>query len=108
MRPPGRGDSPRRRSSASIAFLCARWPAGGGVLAARAILGFDRLRVRSVAAWEAVGSWGLMRGLLRRGNQIVGAASAMLVLLAAVVGGLLLHEPFRGPFLLGLALVPLI
>jgi O-antigen/teichoic acid export membrane protein len=82
--------------------------AWAGVLATPAILGFDRLLVRSVAAWEAVGSWGLMRGLLRRGNQIVGAASAMLVLLAAVVGGLLLHEPFRGPFLLGLALVPLI
>jgi O-antigen/teichoic acid export membrane protein len=82
--------------------------AWAGLLATPALLGFDRLLIRSMAAWEATGRWSLMRGLFRRGNQIVAATSALLVALAALGGGLLLDDPLRAPFLLALALVPLI
>jgi len=80
------------------------------VLAVPASLGITPLVVRHVAAYAEEGSWGLLRGLVRRTNQVVAASSVLIVVGAAAVGWLL-HDSssgLLGPFLVGLLLVPLI
>ena len=54
-----------------------------GVLSVPALLGFDSLLVREVASYRARAQWGLLRGLLRRANQLALAASIALALAGA-------------------------
>lgn len=80
------------------------------VLTIPASLGLGPLVVRHVATYVEHGSWGLLRGLLHRANQVV-AASATVSVLGAAVAGWLLHDSsseLLGPFLIGLLLVPVL
>lgn len=84
--------------------------AWAGILAVAAVLGLTPLVIRHVATYSTSASWGLLRGLLRRTNQAVVIASAVTMAAAAGIGLLI----YRGrpelwhPYLVGLALVPLI
>lgn len=84
--------------------------AWAAVLSVVAVLGLTPLVVRHVAAYHSLGSWGLLRGLLRRSNQSVLLSSAVTIGVAAILGRLvyggrpeLLHT-----FWIALLLVPLI
>ena len=50
-----------------------------------ALLGFDKLLVRLVSVYKASESWGLMRGLLRRSNQIILAIAVGIATIAAAI-----------------------
>jgi O-antigen/teichoic acid export membrane protein len=79
-------------------------------LSSAAVLGLSPLVVRNVAAYQVERAWGLMRGVLRRANQVVLATSVVIVG-AAGAAGWLLHaaEPqYLGPYLIGLLLIPLV
>lgn len=80
------------------------------VLAVPATLGLSALVVRSVAAYVVDTEWSLLRGVLRRANQLAAASSLVVVLLAGGVALLALEDSgdLRGPFLVGLLLVPLL
>jgi O-antigen/teichoic acid export membrane protein len=84
--------------------------AWASILAMPASLGLGPLVLRHVASYAEHGSWGLLRGLVRRANQVVAASATLIVLGAAVVGWLLPESSSEllGPFLIGLLLVPLI
>ncbi len=58
-------------------------------LSVLSVVGVDRLLVRNISAYSAKMEWALMRGLLRRSNQIVFVVSLLLVILAAFVGWVL-------------------
>jgi O-antigen/teichoic acid export membrane protein len=80
------------------------------VLTVPAVLGLTPLVVRNVAAYHQRGAWVLVRGILRRSNQVVLASSALVSFIAAGAGWLLLgsDSELRGPFLIGMLLVPLL
>ena len=79
-------------------------------LSVPASLGISPLVVRCVSSYAEREEWGLLRGVIRRTNQVVLGASAVVVMVAAVVG-LVLRDSrpeLVGPFLVSLPLVPLI
>lgn len=76
-------------------------------LAIPAILGLDRFLVRGIATYEVHGQWSLMRGLLRRTNQLVLIASTVLAGLAALIGFILLGPSLRTPFCIAMVLIPI-
>lgn len=78
------------------------------VLGICAVAGMDRLLVREIAKLEPERAWSPMRGLLRRANQLVAAASVGVAGIAAIGGGLLLDPPLRSPFLVAMAIVPIL
>ena len=84
--------------------------AWASLLTVPANLGITPLIIREVATYVARGQWGLLRGLVRRSNEVVLISSFVLAGGAAVLGWALKgSEPeFLHPFLIGLALVPLI
>lgn len=84
--------------------------AWAGVLSIVAVLGLAPLVVRHVASYHASESWGLVRGLLRRANQTVTAASVATVVLAAPAGWMIYRgrSELMHPFWVALLLVPLI
>ena len=84
--------------------------AWAGVLSMVAVLGLTPLVVRHIAAYHASEAWGLLRGLLRRANQLVGLASVVTILVAAPIGWLIYRDrpALLQPFLIALLLVPLI
>lgn len=55
------------------------------LLAVPGILGLHRLVVRDVSAYHTQAAWGLLRGLIRRSNQMTLAASVSVALVVAVV-----------------------
>jgi O-antigen/teichoic acid export membrane protein len=77
------------------------------LLAVPATLGFDRLAVRELATYRAEQRWDLIRGLVRRANQIVVAFSVCMGGIAAVLGLTLLPSSTSATFALGMALVPI-
>jgi O-antigen/teichoic acid export membrane protein len=79
-------------------------------LSSAAVLGLSPLVVRNVAAYALAASWGLLKGVLRRANQVVLVSSALIVGPAAAAGWFLKRgEPeLLHPYLIGLLLVPLI
>lgn len=79
------------------------------LLAVPAMLGLSQLMVREIATYRVRRDWSLTRGLLRRANQVVVAASLAICLTAAGAFSLLEwpETPLFQPTLLGLALVPL-
>jgi O-antigen/teichoic acid export membrane protein len=60
------------------------------LLAVPGILGMHRLVVRDVSAYHAQEAWGLMKGLIRRSNQVVLATSLLVVAVAGVAAWLLI------------------
>jgi O-antigen/teichoic acid export membrane protein len=84
--------------------------AWGTLLAALAGMGLMPLVVRTVATYRASHSWSLLKGVIRRANEVVATASALTVLMAAVAGWVLYHSrpELLHPFWIALSLVPLI
>jgi len=81
------------------------------VLRIPALLGRDRLLVRSVAAYYARADWGLLRGLLRRSTFVVVAASLLCLALASAVVWVIrtrVDSPLLPALQVGLLLVPLV
>lgn len=81
--------------------------AWAGLLGAFVTLGFDRYLVRGIATFEVKADWGFSRGLLRRTNQLVGAASVACAAIALAVGLATLPPSLQLPFAIAMALVPL-
>ncbi len=84
--------------------------AWAAVLAVPATLGLAALVVRNVAAYSARADWGLLRGFLRRANQLAAGSSLVVVLIAAATGWVLERaEPaLLEPYLVGLLLIPIV
>jgi O-antigen/teichoic acid export membrane protein len=84
--------------------------AWAAVLAVPATLGLAALVVRNTAAYSARHEWGLLRGFLRRSNQLAAASSVVVVLIAGALGWILLRgdQTLLEPYLIGLFLVPIV
>jgi O-antigen/teichoic acid export membrane protein len=81
--------------------------AWSGLLVVPAILGFDRFLVRGLAVYEVDSEWGLMKGLLRRTNELVLAVSVTIAACGALLAWKFASSSIRGPFLAGMLLIPL-
>ena len=79
------------------------------VLSVPATLGLSALVVRSVAGYVSNDQVSLLRGFLRRANQMAGASSFLIVGTAAATAWLTIDrsEGLLGPFLIGLVLIPI-
>lgn len=80
------------------------------VLSVPAVLGLTPLVIRHAAAYQARSAWGLLRGLLRRSNEVVAGVS-LLVMGAGGAAGWLIdgsQPQLFHPFLLALLLIPLL
>ena len=84
--------------------------AWSAVLSVPAVLGLTPLVVRNVAAYSARSDWTLIRGLLRRSNEVVVVSSVLVMCMGAIVGWVLEgNEPqLLRAFLVALLLVPLV
>lgn len=83
------------------------WPL---VLAVAAQLGWGHLVVRNVAMYCVRHEWGLAKGIIRHATRVVVATATGLMVVAAGVGWVLIDgekRSLRTPFLLAMALVPL-
>lgn len=79
----------------------------GLLLAVPAVLGFDRLVIREVAAYLARSAWPLMRGLVISANVIVFVNAAMLALAAGTIAALTTADDvLRSAVLVGLLAIP--
>lgn len=78
------------------------------LLGVPAILGLDRLVVRSFAQDRAAGRWGHMRGLYRLANLGVVSIALLLTGIAAAAGQATLDGDVRTTFLVAMLLVPLL
>ena len=81
--------------------------AWAGLLAIPAILGLDRFLVRGIATYEVSQRLSLMRGLLRRTNQLVLLTSLAMGGVGCFVAVLWLSPSLRWPFCVAMLLVPL-
>jgi O-antigen/teichoic acid export membrane protein len=91
------------RAGYGVYALAIAW---SGFLALPAILGFDRFLVRGLAVYVHEQKWALVRGLLRRANELVLVASCAIAGVA-VLACLFLSPALRIPFALAMLLVPL-
>jgi O-antigen/teichoic acid export membrane protein len=80
------------------------------LLSVPAVLGLTPVVVRNVAGYAAHERWGELKGILIRSNQIVLCMSLVLMATAGLLGLLFLdtESPFRRPYFVGLALIPLL
>lgn len=81
--------------------------AWAGLLTTPAILGLDRFLVRAMAIYEVEHEWQLMRGLLKRTNELVLATSIGIALTGCAVGTLILNGELLWSFCVAMLLVPL-
>jgi O-antigen/teichoic acid export membrane protein len=81
--------------------------AWAGLLSIPAILGLDRFLVRGIAVYEVEHKPSLMRGLLRRTNQLVLVTSVTVGALMCAVTFLWLPRGLRWPLCVAMLLVPL-
>jgi O-antigen/teichoic acid export membrane protein len=81
--------------------------AWAGLLAIPAILGLDRFLVRGIAVYEVEQRVSLMRGLLRRTNQLVLLTSLAMAGVGCLIAVLWLSPSLRWPFCVAMLLVPL-
>jgi len=81
--------------------------AWASLLTIPALLGFDRFLVRGFATYEVERKWQLIKGLLRRTNQIVLLTSGLTMGLGWLVAIVWLAGPLRWPFCVAMMLVPL-
>jgi O-antigen/teichoic acid export membrane protein len=72
-----------------------------------ATLGADRFLVRGIAVYEVEGNWRLMKGLLRRSNQLVLLSSVAIGTCGCIAALLWMSPTLRGPFCISMLLVPL-
>lgn len=82
-----------------------------GLLGIPAAVGLDRLVVREIARFRVAAEWSLLRGILRRGNQIVilsSIATALAGLICVRALGADLHSDMALALQLGMAVVPLV
>jgi O-antigen/teichoic acid export membrane protein len=80
--------------------------AWAGFLAVLATLGLDRFLVRGIAIYEVREQWQLMKGLLRRTNQLVLLTSIAIAVGGSTIAVALLSPSLRGPFCLAMLLIP--
>jgi O-antigen/teichoic acid export membrane protein len=80
--------------------------AWASLLAVPAILGLDRFVVRGIAVYEVEEKWQLMRGLLRRTNQLVLLTSVVMAGIGCLVAILWLSRSLRWPFCVAMGFVP--
>jgi O-antigen/teichoic acid export membrane protein len=59
--------------------------AWSSIIVQPSLLGFDRLLVREVATYQKAGEFGLLRGLLRRSNQVALLGAGALTLIMAAI-----------------------
>lgn len=81
--------------------------AWASVLALPAILGLDRFLVRGIAVYEVEQKWQLMRGLLRRTNQLVLLSSSIIASAGCVVATMWLSGSLRWPLCVAMLFIPL-
>lgn len=81
--------------------------AWAGVLGSVGTLGFDRFLVRGMAVYELRSQWPLMRGLLRRTNEIVAGASMIIAVTGCLVAVVALNGPLKIPFSVAMLLIPI-
>lgn len=72
-----------------------------------AILGLDRFLVRGIAVYEMQDKWSLMKGLLRRTNQLVLLTSTLIAACGVTTALAWLSPSIRAPFCVSMLLVPL-
>jgi O-antigen/teichoic acid export membrane protein len=72
-----------------------------------ALAGMDQFLVRGISRYDVEQRWALMKGLLKRANQIALLASFALVGTACAVAMLWLPTPLVGPFCLAMLLIPI-
>jgi O-antigen/teichoic acid export membrane protein len=75
-------------------------------LAIPALVGFDQFLVRGIALYEVRHEWPLMKGLLRRANQIVLLTSVSIAIVGCAVSLLWLSGSLQGSFCVAMVLVP--
>jgi len=80
--------------------------AWGTVLALPAVLGFDRFVVRGIAVYEVSRRWSLMKGLLRRTNQLVLLSGTATAGVGCAVAILFLSRSLRWPFCVAMLFIP--
>jgi O-antigen/teichoic acid export membrane protein len=72
-----------------------------------ALVGMDQFLVRGIARYEVEQRWPLMKGVLRRANQIVLLTSLTLAGAGSAVALLWLSKSLKGPFCVAMLLVPI-
>jgi O-antigen/teichoic acid export membrane protein len=78
------------------------------LLAIPAGLGYERFLLRELAALRATKDWTEMARLVRHSNIAVTLTGMAIGAGGAMVGAVLLHQPFRVAFLIAMTLVPII
>jgi O-antigen/teichoic acid export membrane protein len=81
--------------------------AWAGVLTTPAILGLDRFLVRGIAVYDVERNPHLIRGLLRRTNQLVLITSITIASLGCLAAIVLLARSLQWPFCVAMLLVPI-
>jgi O-antigen/teichoic acid export membrane protein len=81
--------------------------AWAGLLTTPAILGLDRFLVRGIAVYGVREQWSLMKGLLRRTNELVLITSVVIAAGGCAVAIGFLGGDLRWTFLIGMLLIPL-
>ncbi len=72
-----------------------------------ALVGMDQFLIRGMAGYEVAKSWSLMKGLLRRTNQIVLLTSLTIAGCGCAIGVLCLSSSLAAPFCVAMLLVPI-
>ena len=77
------------------------------VLCVPAVLGLDKVLIRTLPAYDVKSAESLIHGLFRRTSQLVLLLGVSIGVIACAAGALLLSAPFRTPFLIATFLVPI-
>jgi O-antigen/teichoic acid export membrane protein len=80
--------------------------AWASLLAGLATLGLDRYLVRGIAVYEVHEQWQMMKGLLRRANQLVLLTSIIIAVSGVAIGLAWISPALRGPFCVAMLIVP--
>jgi O-antigen/teichoic acid export membrane protein len=91
-------------SGYGVYALAFAWAA---ILLIPAILGLDRFLVRGIAIYEVNDQWPLMKGLLRRTNQLVLLSATAIAVVGAATAISWLSPALRAPFCVAMLLIPL-
>jgi O-antigen/teichoic acid export membrane protein len=81
--------------------------AWAGLLTTPAVLGLDRFLVRGMAQYEVKEEWQLMKGLLKRTNELVLIASIVIAASGCAIATVFLGGTLRWAFCVSMLLIPL-
>lgn len=81
--------------------------AWAGLLTTPAILGLDRFLVRGMAQYEVGEEWQLMKGLLKRTNELVLTSSIVIAASGCAIATIFLSGELRWSFCVAMLLIPL-